>query len=267
MATRNGVAARALIIAVLVSGLGTSVQAAKAPSKRVVIPARRRLVNMMQDIHCVAKTEIVTYQGKITAKNPLLHTWSGKKWEEISISRFAATIPETVVLVGDRKLVPKAVARACAHARKLERQTTLDVSRLLKTLVSVRGIGRSNVQWVAKRNEIKLKDLNAYRRRYGRWGKPGKKGRIEVYEDPPRESEMLRLRETRFEGVTAEELRRAIEEKGLGDDDDDEEEPTKGTAAPRPKDPETDTPKRTSSPKVLRPPVKLFDDDALPEDK
>ncbi len=150
--------------------------ASARPRTVVVIPARYRVVGLLQDACRLRAITLVAYQGDASTANPTLHTWQNRQWTKVSIDEFRNP-PDagSVVLVGDDQMLPGVLVEAIKNVPTIRRVDSLDAAKVTLALAQILKLSESELLWLARRNELTVKDLNAELRRYGKYGRPSKK--------------------------------------------------------------------------------------------
>jgi len=162
------------VASILFAGaLGIDAIAAKGPATVLVIPARQRVVTLVQDVYKLRTLSVVCYQGAVDAAEPLIHKWDGNAWQKVTIDDFRATLPERVVLVGNAKSLPAALVDAASRCENTSKIETFDTTTITAELAKLLDFNTREISWLAKRNALTVVDKNEDRRRYGRYGKPG----------------------------------------------------------------------------------------------
>lgn len=160
-----------------------SVGRTEAGQKTVLaIPARNRVVQFSQDIARIRPVYLVSFASKGSAGEMGIYLWNTttEAWKEISADEFTnGTIfdesARTLVWVGTEKDVPSDIPSNPAWATKVERIASLNTADLANGLSGILGFSVTEWRWIAKRYGLTITDLNAERRRYGKYGPPGAK--------------------------------------------------------------------------------------------
>ena len=159
--------------AVLMLSAGLQIASAERLRTVVVIPTRYRIVGLLQDTCRLRSITLVAYQGDASAANPVLHAWRDRQWTRISLDEFKnAPASGAVVLIGDDTMVPSALVDAVKNVPTVRRVESLDTATVTLALAQILKLSEKELLWLARRNELTVKDLNAELRRYGRYGKP-----------------------------------------------------------------------------------------------
>jgi hypothetical protein len=170
-----------LMIAVMAAVLaGSSVEAAQKTV--LAIPARNRVVQFSQDIVRIRPVYLVSFAAKGSAGETGIYLWnaSEESWKEISADEFTnGTVfdesARTLVWVGADKDMPSDIPSNPAWATKVEKIASLNPADMANGLDKVLGFSATEWRWLAKRYGLTITDLNAERRRYGKYGPPGAK--------------------------------------------------------------------------------------------
>lgn len=161
--------------------LGLTSRSVIAERSLLVIPARYAVVQFSADVLRLRPADMVVYDTRGENKELVLHVWNRQQhdWANISLDelRLGAIFdvtPTRVFLVGSDKDVPPEVAAAVAQlgARQIQ-VTSLRVVDMVNALNGVLHFTAGEWRWLARRHGLETVDLNAERRRYGRYGAPG----------------------------------------------------------------------------------------------
>ena len=186
------------LIALAVMATSDCVLAASAtPESILVLPARKRIVHLAFQIARLKDVGLVTYNNSPTLAAPLIHIWNGQegKWiqitpEDYQQGSFMSGEPRHVFILGDNNALPAQLASTPDWAKNADKISTLDTASLVNHFGKALNFSSSQWKWIAKVNGLSIKDQNAERRRYGRWGAPGKEvdlrpAKLESDELPP----------------------------------------------------------------------------------
>lgn len=156
----------------------------KWPSTLVFMPARLRIVALMQDVYKLRTITLVSYQGDVK-KEPFMHKWDGAAWKQVTLDDFRAdgAMAERIVIIGDSSTVPAAITDFSAQCENVQAVESLDATVVTSALEKSMQLVPSEVKWLAKRNKLEVVDRNADLRRYGRWGKPGTESKVKSPEE------------------------------------------------------------------------------------
>ena len=183
-------------IAALIVATPEGVSAGMAtPDSIIVMPARKRVVQLAFEVARCKDVGLVTYNTGRGMDAPLIHVWNGQEWVQISLDdyvqgSFMSGEPKHVFLLGDAHTLPLRMMDEVAWYKNLERVTTLDITALVNTFGNSLKFSSRQWKWIAEKNGLSIKDQNTERRRYGRWGAPGKEvelkpTKVDSIEMPP----------------------------------------------------------------------------------
>lgn len=149
----------------------------------IVIPTRDTLVQFSFDILRLRRNIYLVAQDKeIGGDATVLHVWddSTQDWIRIGVEEYIAgtvftQIPKKLIVVGGEKDVPVELASAPAWAGEAYQIESLDLVTILNKMQIIFRFNEREWKWLANRYDITFEDLNADRRRYGRYGKPGER--------------------------------------------------------------------------------------------
>jgi hypothetical protein len=148
----------------------------------LVIPAKPSVVAFCTDVAMMRNVDVVSYEmTKKTTNAPsvlVLNLWNGKgaDWTKIGLEEYKAgsifkEMPKRVIFVGDNQ----EVKTASSAMGDLSAIPNLDTMGLANGLNDIFKFTSSQWKYLSKHYELKLKDLNWERRRYGKYGPPGSK--------------------------------------------------------------------------------------------
>lgn len=151
--------------------------ASAATSSLLVVPARYRVVKLAFDVAQLRDVTLVSYRTGKTSAEPLLFVWSGSQWNSISLDQyrsgsFMGSSPAQVVVVGNEKDISNPLSTAASEVA-VKRVEKIDVATVVADLDRVLNFTAAEWRTLAQRNELQIEDVNAERRHYGRYGKPG----------------------------------------------------------------------------------------------
>ncbi len=149
------------------------------PNSIMVVPARKRLVQLAFKIAQCKEIGLVTYNTSPGLSAPLLHAWNGREWIQISMDdyvegRFMSGDPKHVFLLGDVSSLPLQMMDGPTWYKGLNRITTFDTATIVNQMGNVLHFSARQWKWLAEIYGMKIKDESTEQRRYGRWGAPGK---------------------------------------------------------------------------------------------
>lgn len=170
-----------LIGCVLMAAVFANAQpAASDETSLVVIPARYTVVQFSFDVARLRSLYLVAYDRGVKAESARLHAWDNRKSDWVQIEESALSNgslfqvrPAHVIVVGDEATVPASVAAAAAGSGASKRIESLNIKDLVNGFDASMHFKPSEWKWLAGRYDLKLKDQNELRRRYGRYGTPG----------------------------------------------------------------------------------------------
>jgi hypothetical protein len=168
-----------ICVAGLTAVLGMDVLAGVAtPSTIIVLPARRRIVELVSQVARVKDVGLVSYNAAPTLGAPLIHIWNGSEWIQISMDdyisgSFMSGDPKHLIVLGDSATVPERMAVDPTWCHDVQRIPSLATATLLNEMNKTLKFSSRQWKWLAAENGLALTDQNAERRRYGRWGPPG----------------------------------------------------------------------------------------------
>ena len=149
------------------------------PDTILVTPTRRRLIELASQLTRIKDIGLVAYDTSVAQSEPVLHIWTGAEWIRIGMDDFVAGNfmsgePKHLILLGDSSMLPSRMAADPAWCHDVRRIATLNMADLLNELHKTLKFSAGQWEWLAEANGLTLLDHNAERRRYGRWGAPGK---------------------------------------------------------------------------------------------
>lgn len=174
---------------------GSSIEANKPKSVMLIVPARLRMIELAFDIRYLRDSLIMSYRGNVDTKEPLLHAWSGNNWSYIPFQDFAdnvflTTPAQQVILIGDARSVPKALIKAMSWCPDATRIETYNISKIINRLDDVLHFDKSEWQWLTKRYNLTLIDLNKDKRAYNPYNVPRSKLPLETRDFKQEEGEL-----------------------------------------------------------------------------
>lgn len=167
-----------IALAVLISESGVWAGSA-TPNSIMVIPARQRMVQLAFELSRFKEIGVVTYNNNPTLAAPLIHAWNGQEWVQVSMDdyvegRFMSGDPKHVFLLGDATSLPLKMQEGPSWYKDLHRITTLDIANIVNEVGNTLRFSARQWKWIAEKYGMQIEDQNTERRRYGRWGAPGK---------------------------------------------------------------------------------------------
>jgi len=148
----------------------------------LVVPARHTVVRFAFDIAAIRDVTLVAYGGETPQGEQLLHVWNAeaKKWtflsmDEFSFGQFLPDVPDTVILIGASRDMPEFITANAPAAKRVINIPSINPMPMANRLNERMRFSPREWRMLAKRHGLKIKDLNEERRRYGRYGPPGKR--------------------------------------------------------------------------------------------
>ncbi len=169
------------LIAVAILCITTASAARRNSADVLVVPSRYTIIQFAFDIAALRHLTLVAYDNGENAQEPLLYTWDANNgaWKRITVDEYAvgafsAEEPDEMILVGSDELLPAAVIAGASQARNVTRIETLNLMTVANTLHKRLDFSPREWKLLAKRHGLQIKDMNYERRRWGRYGPPGK---------------------------------------------------------------------------------------------
>ncbi|MBN1557004.1 MAG: hypothetical protein JW951_02525 [Lentisphaerae bacterium] len=148
----------------------------------MLIPSRYTIVQFAFDIARLRPVTPVAFDTPPGLEKPVVHRWDAPRrdWVRVSLDDYRTgaafgTVPPLAILVGPATDIPVALAEPPEGCRRVMRIPTLDLVTLVNALNAQFNFSGREWEWLARRHGLVLKDLNAERRRWGRYGPPGKR--------------------------------------------------------------------------------------------
>jgi hypothetical protein len=188
------------VIALITIGLFSYSPPASADSREptlLVVPTHYTIVQLAFDMAKLRRNMLIvsfSEQGVKTGQalfiwDPNTAGWTKTTFEDYSSGSLFATKPGKVIILGGEKDVPPVLANTSAWCATVKRIPTLNVMELVNSLNEDFKFSALEWRWIAKEYDLKIQDLNAERRRYGKYGKPGEKTRIPLPVSEPEKVE------------------------------------------------------------------------------
>ena len=171
-----------------------SVQAgAKAAKPSVLlVPNRYAIVQFAFTVAQMRKMPLFTYEERVGVDSLIMYAWDvdQHEWQKTDLSEYRSgslvTTPvDNVILLGEEGGLPEELSQSPMWCANVEQIETLDIVKIINSLNDVLKFKKHEWRWFAKKYGLTLKDLNKDRRRYGRYGKPGK---MQTIPEPPSEN-------------------------------------------------------------------------------
>jgi hypothetical protein len=144
----------------------------------LVIPARPRVVQFAQDLAQLKPLTLIAAQSVPGSDEIVMHQWINGEWHSVDWESYRrGSFPVTPVgplmIVGDRSIVATDVAEEALWAPAVKRVETVNIADLINFFGPTLELSTRQMRWLSKRYDVQLTDLNADRRRWGRYGPPG----------------------------------------------------------------------------------------------
>jgi hypothetical protein len=170
------------IISLVLTVSGMSFAGGSGKGTVIVVPGRPATVALALDVARMRDdVTVVLYQQVPKSTTIVLHTWNTHKadWDKLTLDDYSAgripgTTPKHIVLIGTEPDMMAVMERSSSWGQ-VTRLQALIVVNVVNTLNDALTFTPSEWHYLAKRYDLELKDLNADRRRYGRYGAPGEK--------------------------------------------------------------------------------------------
>ncbi len=141
----------------------------KAPDLTLlVMPARTRVVQLGFDLAKIRSFSLVTYEGTASTR-PFLHYWNGAEWmdltlEELTERGFLTQTPARVVIIGDDSMVAPGLSQAVSWCPEVHGIPSIKTVEIVNALHPLLGFNDGELEWLAGRHNLKIKDLNEDKR-------------------------------------------------------------------------------------------------------
>ena len=153
-----------------------------ADSLLMVVPVRQRTMDFAFDVSRMKPVTLVAYDTRNPGK-PALSVWDREHgtWEALSAGEYAAGsfLPsgvKQVVIVGAVKEMPAELEKIAWAP--VDRVPVLSFAEMANKLDATLNFSASQWQYLAGEYGFTIQDLNADRRRYGKYGPPGQKSNM-----------------------------------------------------------------------------------------
>ena len=172
---------RILSVALIVASLwGEAALAGRGQKTVLVIPSRHRLVQFAMDIARLRPTYIVAYGPRNSPSDTAFYLWNAQteEWKDISMEEYEKgsvfdASAQILALVGTDKDLPAGLPSQPNWATKTERIGSLNPAEMANALNGIMKFTPVEWRWLARRYGLTITDVNAERRRYGKYGPPG----------------------------------------------------------------------------------------------
>ena len=186
----------ALIAACLFS-YPTAVSAADSSDPvLLVVPSHYTIVQLAFDIAKLRRNIlIVSFSNAGVKTGQALYAWDSNvvEWTKTTFANYTSgdlfkVKPRKVIIMGSENDVPAVLAQAswCSDVKRIP---SLDILGLVNSMNEDFRFTTLEWRWLAKEYDLKIQDLNAERRRYGKYGKPGEKQAIPMPTQPETKTE------------------------------------------------------------------------------
>jgi len=168
-----------LIVLAMAANSNCVLAGSATPESIMVVPARQRMVQLAFELARCKEIGLVTYNTSPALPTPLIHAWNGQEWIQISMDdyvegRFMSGDPKHVFLFGDASSLPLKMMDGPTWYKDLNRVTSMDIATIINQVGNVLHFSARQWKWLADIYGMKIDDQSTERRRYGRWGAPGK---------------------------------------------------------------------------------------------
>ena len=140
------------------------------PAMTLVVPRRRRVVKLAQDLCRLRGLTLICYQGNAATTDPVLHVFDRDGWRQIDLVQYQSEMPAKLVVIGDSRTVPAALLDETILPADVSRIETLDSAAIVSDLARKLDLSLREQKWLAKQHGLTITDANAGRRAYGRRG-------------------------------------------------------------------------------------------------
>jgi hypothetical protein len=201
-----------------------SVHAAEPTVTALIIPARYTIVQLAFDIaHMDDTVTLVSYEQANDIAQPALHIWDAQAgdWLRIAVDELQSgqvfrTLPKHALVIGNEldqmTILEDAVGAWCPDVLRIE---SMNIAEIVNQADSRLDFTPYEWKWLAMRYQLQIEDLNADRRRYGRYGKPGGAKNDESRpSQPPSDQADLRTTVPVEESAQGEMVETAVEPEG-----------------------------------------------------
>jgi hypothetical protein len=145
----------------------------------LVVPNRYTLVQFAFDMLRLRPVRIVAYGLKEKTGEPVIFLWKPATgtWDRMQPGDYSSGFglsAAPVVIVRDTDGMPPVFDTAPAWSSDMKLLDTPDTTALANMMNDRLHFSADEWRWLAPRYGLKIRDLNDERRRYGRYGKPGR---------------------------------------------------------------------------------------------
>lgn len=162
-----------------------------SPKKPVVliVPARYTVVQVAFDMLSLRPVTLLAYDSESDQGSPVMHIWhrQSRQWLRTTKAEYNSgagipTVPGEIIVVGSELDLPAGLNDAPPWCRNVRIIPTLRVADLVNELDKSLHFSPGEWRWLASKHRLKIKDHNAERRRYGKYGKPGSQAQVPMPE-------------------------------------------------------------------------------------
>jgi hypothetical protein len=170
----------AALAAALIASSGALAGDTRPASVVMVVPAQYAFVRAALDFSALRDVTVISY---MTGTNgTTLYSWNAKarQWDNLTPGNYtrgtpvAGTQPRLLVMGTEATATAKLADEGKKWASDTQIMNTFDIVALVNAMNDTLKFSVSEWDWLAKRYSLTLKDVNAERRRYGRYGAPKK---------------------------------------------------------------------------------------------
>lgn len=131
----------------------------------LIVPARPAVLQLAFDLAKMRDITLVSFRAQTDATKPLLHVWTGKEWQYVSLDdfcslRFIGKTPKTVIVIGDDQTVPKALLQGMNWPGRIARLPTINTAELINGFAPYFKFNAREWQQLANSHGLKLKGAN-----------------------------------------------------------------------------------------------------------
>ncbi len=158
----------------------------------LVVPRRPTLVQVGFDMVYLRPVVMVCYEAGPGVDIPALNVWDAKAraWRRMSLEHFQSGsfltfTPKKAIVVGTEAELPESIAGGTTWAGETVRISNLSIDNVFNVLGETVNLSGPEWKWLAKRYGLRIRDLNAERRRWGKYGPPGGRSERRPIRVPP----------------------------------------------------------------------------------
>lgn len=176
-----------ILLAVLAASCAYVPKKNMSPSV-LVIPSRYTIVQLAFDIARLRPVTMVAYDND--NNDVLMHVWNQKlqEWVKTDMDEYASgslvePAPGYISVLGSDADMPAGLVDASQWCPVVEHISSLNIMSVINKLDEKMKFSKSEWKWLAERHDLKIKDFNWERRRYGKYGPPDGKARTPMPEE------------------------------------------------------------------------------------